>query len=108
MAVCMVTADGLIWIVLAVAIAVCVVSMLGVFASVMRHETQLHDLRNRVASLQYSYTLQLARLHGHIDPADEEPGAVDVLDDDGAPVEAAAEVGLAVGEAADEPAARAA
>lgn len=108
----MVTADGLIWIILAVTAAVCVVSMLGVFASVMRHETQLHDLRNRVASLQYSYTLQLARLHGHIDPADEEPGEVDVLEDDGAPAGAGLEVGLeagpAVGEAGGAPASRAA
>ena len=104
----MVTADGLIWIILAVTTVVCVVSMLGVFASVVRHETQLHDLRNRVASLQYSYTLQLARLHGHIDPADEEPGGVDVLDDDGAPAEAGPGPGLAVGEAGGASASRAA
>jgi hypothetical protein len=74
----MVTTDTLIWLVLAATAAVCIVSMLGVFASVMYHETELHDLRNRVAELQYSYTLQLARLHGHIE---EEDGAVDIVED---------------------------
>lgn len=87
----MVTTDTLIWFVLACTVAVCVVSMLGVMSSVMRHQTQLHDLRSRVAQLQYSYTLQLARLHGHLDgigAQEGEVGEVDILDDTGAVVTA--------------------
>lgn len=75
--------DTLIWIVLAGTTAVSVMSMLGVFASVVQHETTLHELRNRVAKLRYGYTLQLARLQGQLEPEESEPGAVDVLDDDG-------------------------
>ena len=78
--------DTLIWIVLAGTGAVCIVSMLGVFSSVMRHETDLHNLRNRVAELQYRYSLQLARLHGHLED-EEEVGEVDILDDDGQVIE---------------------
>lgn len=72
--------DTLIWVILGGTTAVCVVSMLGVFASIMRSQTQLHDLRNRVTALQYKYTLQLARLHGHIDAPEPDEGGVDVLD----------------------------
>lgn len=78
----MLSTDTLIWVILAATTAVCVVSMLGVFASVIRHETDLHNLRNRVTELRYSYTLQLARMHGHIEE-EEEVGAVDVLDEHG-------------------------
>tara|TARA_R110000782_G_scaffold54637_9_gene115515 strand:+ start:3839 stop:4144 length:306 start_codon:yes stop_codon:yes gene_type:complete len=83
----MLPTESLIWIVLAGTGFVCVVSMLGVFSSIMRHETDLHNLRNRVAELQYSYSLQLARLHGHLDHEDE-VGEVDILDDDGSVIEA--------------------
>lgn len=78
----MISTDTLIWVILAATTAVCVVSMLGVFASIIRHETDLHDLRNRVTELRYSYTLQLARMHGHI-TEEEEVGEVDVLDKNG-------------------------
>ncbi len=78
----MVTPDTLIWMILAGTTVVCVLSMLGVFASVMRHQTELHDLRNRVAELQYRYTLQLARLHGHLDAEEGEEGEVDILEAD--------------------------
>ncbi len=76
----MLSTDTLIWLILGGTTVVCVLSMLGVFASVVRHQTDLHDLRNRVAELQYSYTLQLARLHGHID-AESDEGGVDIVDD---------------------------
>lgn len=79
----LITTDTMIWMILAATSAVCVVSMLGVFASVIRHETDLHDLRNRVTELRYSYTLQLARMHGHIPEAEEELGEVDILDENG-------------------------
>lgn len=81
----MLTTDTLIWLILGGTTVVCVLSVLGVFASVMRHQTDLHDLRNRVAELQYRYTLQLARLHGHIEGEAEE-SEVDILDDQGNPV----------------------
>lgn len=81
----MLTTDTLIWIILAGTTVVCVLSMLGVFASVVRHQTDLHNLRNRVAELQYRYTLQLARLHGHVE-AEAEEGGVDILSDQGEPI----------------------
>lgn len=76
----MISTEGLIWIILAATALVCVLSMLGVFASIIRHETDLHDLRNRVAELQFKYTLQLARLHGHIE-ADEPQPDVDIVEE---------------------------
>lgn len=82
----MLSTDTIIWIILAATGAVCVVSMLGVFASVLHHETELHDLRNRVAELRYSYTIQIARMHGHITDEDGEEGEVDMLDDAGEPL----------------------
>jgi hypothetical protein len=84
----MLTTDTLIWMILSGTTVVCVLSMLGVFASVMRHQTDLHNLRNRVAELQYRYTLQLARLHGHIEAEAEEieVAEVDILDDQGNPI----------------------
>lgn len=78
----MLSTDTIILAILAATGFVCVVSMLGVFASVMHHETELHDLRNRVAELRYSYTMQIARIHGHITDEDAEPGEVDILDED--------------------------
>ncbi|WP_420587950.1 hypothetical protein [Marivita sp.] len=71
--------ESLIWIILACTGTICVISMLGVFANVMSYETQLHDLRNRVAELQYTYALRLARLHGHV--KDDEVGQVDIVDE---------------------------
>lgn len=79
----MVTTDTLIWIILGITGVVCIVSMLGVFASIMSHETHLHDLRNRVAELQFKYTLQLARLHGHVGAEDSDSDGVDILDESG-------------------------
>jgi hypothetical protein len=78
----MIGTETLIWIILAATVVVCVLSILGVFASIIRHETDLHDLRNRVSELQYRYTLQLARLHGHIE--EEADGQVDIVEDDAA------------------------
>lgn len=84
----MIGTETLIWIILAATALVCVLSMLGVFASIIRHETDLHDLRNRVSELQFKYTLQLARLHGHIE-TEESDSDVDIVEDaPGAPAEA--------------------
>lgn len=79
----MLSTDAIIWMILAATGFVCVLSMLGVFASVMHHETELHDLRNRVAELRYSYTMQIARMHGHISEDDDEDGGVDIVEDAG-------------------------
>lgn len=78
----MLSTDAIIWMILAGTGFVCVVSMLGVFASVMHHETELHDLRNRVAELRYSYTMQIARMHGHITEDSADEGDVDIVEDD--------------------------
>lgn len=69
----------LIWIVLGGAGGVSVLAMLGVFANIIRYESQLHDLRNRVADLQYGYALRLARLQGQV--GDDE-GEFDIVDDE--------------------------
>lgn len=83
----MLDTEALIWLILGGTGTVCVVSMLGVFASVMRHQTHLHDLRNRVSQLHYDYALRLARLQGQIE---DEEGEVDIIE--AVPVE---EMGLA-------------
>jgi hypothetical protein len=80
----MLSTDTLIWMILAGTTVVCVLSILGVFASVVRHQTDLHDLRSRVAELQYGHNLQHARMHGHVD-AESESGGVDILDDQSNP-----------------------
>jgi len=61
------------------------VAVLSVFANVIDHETQLHDLRNRVRELHYQNILRSAKLSGHI-PAQEE-GEIEILDDEGEPIE---------------------
>ncbi|MGV6813674.1 MAG: hypothetical protein ACWA5W_01550 [Phycisphaerales bacterium] len=45
-----------------------VFAMLGVFANVIGHQTQLHDLRNAVQDLQYQRALFDARMNGQIAP----------------------------------------
>ncbi|HCT45860.1 MAG: hypothetical protein CMJ35_02580 [Phycisphaerae bacterium] len=79
--------------------SITVLAMLRVFANVIEHETDLHDLRNRVKALQYQKQLYLARIQGHIA---EEEGEIEILDDD--PIEAveqASQAALEVGEAID-------
>jgi hypothetical protein len=88
----MVDTGTLLWLILGLSGTICVVSMLGVFSSVIRHETQLHDLRNRVSELHYEYALRLARLHGHID---DDEGGVDILDENGAVMEVGETVNMA-------------
>ncbi len=53
-------------------------AMLSVFANAIRHETQLHDLRNRVKELHYQHAMYLAKLSGKI----AEEGEIEILDDD--------------------------
>lgn len=88
----MVDTGTLLWLILGLTGTICVISMLGVFSSVIRHETQLHDLRNRVSELHYQYALRLARLHGHID---EDEGEFDILDDEGGMIEVGETISMA-------------
>jgi len=55
-----------------------ILAMLSVFANVIAHETQLHDLRNRVKELHYQHALYLARIDGQI-PGE---GEVEILPDE--------------------------
>jgi uncharacterized membrane protein (DUF106 family) len=57
--------------------AITTLAMLSVFANVIQHETQLHDLRNRVKELQYNHAMYIARLSGAI----PEEGEVEILSD---------------------------
>lgn len=69
--------------VLLIASGIAVLAMMRVFANIVEHETDLHDLRNRIKHLQFERQLYLARLHGQIGPEDE------VIDfSENAPVEA--------------------
>ncbi len=60
-------------------------AMLSVFANAIRHETQLHDLRNRVKELHYQHAMYLAKISGQI----PEEGEVEILDDDDEVIEVA-------------------
>ena len=51
-----------------IAAAICMLSLYSVYGNVIRHETTLHDLRNRVEILQNQQTLHLAELKGEIAP----------------------------------------
>ncbi len=53
-------------------------AMLSVFANAIRHETQLHDLRNRVKELHYEHAMYLAKISGKI----AEEGEIEILDDE--------------------------
>jgi len=52
--------------VLVIASAITALAMLRVFANIIDHETELHDLRVRVRELGYEQELYLARLKGDI------------------------------------------
>lgn len=48
--------------------AICLLSIYTVYGNVIRHETTLHDLRNRVELLQNQQALKIAELKGEISP----------------------------------------
>jgi len=77
---------------------ICALSLYTVYGNVIRHETTLHDLRNRVELLQNQQTLSLAELKGEIPPQ--------VLEALELPPEAqdAVELGEPVAQPADQPA----
>lgn len=64
-------------IVLFIASGITAMAMLSVFANVIGHETQLHDLRNKVKELHYQHAMYLARIEGLI----AEEGDVEIIDD---------------------------
>ena len=52
--------------------AITTLAMLSVFANIIGHETQLHDLRNRVKDLHFEYAMYLARINNQIKDDDGE------------------------------------
>lgn len=52
--------------------AICMLSIYSVYGNVIRHETTLHELRNRVELLQNQQALKIARLKGEISLVDVE------------------------------------
>jgi len=68
-------------IILLIASAITALSILSVFANIVRHETKLHDLRNHVKDLNYQHELYLARIDGRI----SDRGEVEILEDDDEP-----------------------
>lgn|GEM_PF-2096368 len=56
---------------------ICVLCLYSVYGNVIRHETTLHDLRNRVESLQNKQALHMAELKGEIAP--DLVGEVEIL-----------------------------
>jgi hypothetical protein len=52
-------------------------AMLSVFANVIGHETQLHDLRNRVKELHFQHAMYLAQIEGRI----SNQGDVEIIED---------------------------
>lgn len=52
--------------------AICMLSIYSVYGNVIRHETTLHELRNRVELLQNQQALKIAELKGEISPMDVE------------------------------------
>lgn len=64
--------------ILLIAAVITTIAMLSVFSNIIEHETQLHDLRNRVKELHYQQAVYLARVNGRIG----EEGEVEMLDDD--------------------------
>lgn len=58
---------------LAITGGITITAMLGVFANVIGHETQIHDLRNAVQDLQFKRALFDARVSGKIPVESDEP-----------------------------------
>lgn len=52
--------------------AICMLSIYSVYGNVIRHETTLHELRNRVELLQNQQALKIAQLKGEISLIDVE------------------------------------
>lgn len=57
----------------AIGSAITVLAMLRVLANIVEHETDLHDLRNRVKQLQYERELRQAQASGRLGKKSDEP-----------------------------------
>lgn len=57
----------------AIGSAIAVLAMLRVLANIVEHETDLHDLRNRVKQLQYERELRQAQASGRLGKKSDEP-----------------------------------
>lgn len=68
----MLDSGTMILLITALTAGICVLCMYSVYGNVIRHETTLHDLRNRVELLQNQQTLRIAELKGEIGPDDVE------------------------------------
>jgi predicted RNase H-related nuclease YkuK (DUF458 family) len=72
-------------VILALSGTITVFAMMRVFTNIIEHETDLHDLRNRIKQLQFERQLYLARLSGHI----PEESDIEILNDiENDPIEA--------------------
>jgi len=58
---------------LAITSGITITAMLGVFANIIGHETQLHDLRNGVQDLQFKRAVFEARVSGQIPAESKKP-----------------------------------
>lgn len=66
----------------ALASGICVLCLYSVYANVIRHETTLHNLRNRVEELSNQQALHLAEITGELTP-EMMQSDVETIDDPG-------------------------
>lgn len=81
----------------AIGSAIAVLAMLRVLANIVEHETDLHDLRNRVKQLQYERELRQAQASGRLGKKSDEPE--DAIEATERAIEAAEEVAEAIDQA---------
>ena len=81
---------------------IAVLAMMRVLSNIVEHETDLHDLRNRVKQLQYERELRNAQMSGRI--SKEAPPPEDAAEATDRALEAAERVSDAIDEAAPLPA----
>lgn len=60
--------------------AITALAMLSVFSNIIGHETQLHDLRNRVKELHFQHAMYLARLNAQI-PEEETQAPIQPIEE---------------------------
>ena len=87
-------------IIFALCSAVTVIAMMRVLTNIIEHETDLHDLRNRVKELQYQRELRNAQIQGKIGVSSG-PGEVEIVEEIDNAKAAALEVEQAIDESLD-------
>jgi hypothetical protein len=80
----MIDSGTMIVLITALASAISVLCLYSVYGNVIRHETTLHDLRNRVETLQNQQALHLAGIKGQLlpDQADHIIEVDEIIDDE--------------------------